>query len=48
MANTVDVNSGALDELDSVAPDHHIYTRSRVQWLKLDDKLPKYEGARET
>ena len=48
MAKTVDVNLSALDELGPVAPDHHIYTRSRVQWLTLEDKLPKYVGARET
>ena len=48
MAKTVDVNSGALDKVNSVAPDHHIYTRSRVQWLEFDDQLPQYDGARET
>jgi hypothetical protein len=48
MAETVDVNSGALDEVSSVAPDHHIYTRSRVEWLELGDIFPQYEGARET
>jgi len=47
-AKTVDVNSGALDEVSSIAPDHHIYTRSRVQWLNLDDNFPQYDGARET
>lgn len=44
---TVDVNSGALDELEAVAPDHHIYTSSRVSWLSLGDQLPGYENERE-
>jgi hypothetical protein len=47
-AQTVDVNSGALDEMDGVAPDHHIYAGTRVRWLQLDDELPRYENERET
>ena len=42
-AKTVDVNSGALDEINTAAPEHHIFTSSRVEWLKIDDQLPKYE-----
>jgi hypothetical protein len=47
-AQTVDVNSGALDEMELVAPDHHIYIGSRVEWLKLDDEFPEYENERES
>ena len=47
-AKTVDINSGALDEPEAVAPDHHIYTSSRVSWLELDDQLPSYENERKT
>ena len=45
---TVDVNSGALDEINAVAPDHHIYTSNQVKWLQIDDQLPRYENERET
>lgn len=47
-AQTVDVNSGALDQIESVAPDHHIYTGNRVEWLRLGGGLPEYENARKT
>jgi hypothetical protein len=47
-AQTVDVNSGALDDIGAVVPDYHIYTSSRVEWLKLADELPEHENARET
>ena len=45
-AETVDINSGALDQPDIVAPDHHIYPSSQMPWLKLDDELPRYENER--
>jgi len=48
VASTVDVNSGALDEINGVAPEYHIYTSSRVDWLELDDQLPKYKNERES
>ena len=44
----MEVNSGALDEINAVVPEHHIYTSSRVKWLELDDQLPRYENERET
>ena len=47
LAETVDVNSGALDQMEAVAPDHHIYTGSQVKWLVLNDNLPGYKGGRE-
>lgn len=33
------VRAGALDEPGSVAPDIHIYTRSKLRWVKLDGAL---------
>lgn len=47
-AKTLDVNSGALDEINAVAPDHHIYTSNQVEWLEIDDQFPRYENERET
>jgi hypothetical protein len=42
-ADMVDVSSGSLDELDSVAPTHHIYVADQVSWLKLADQLPRHD-----
>jgi len=39
---TVDVNSGTLDDLSLVAPEFHIYTKDSVQWLEVNDQLPRY------
>ena len=46
--STVDVNSGTLDEINAVAPEHHIYTSSRVEWLAIEDRLPAYKNERES
>ena len=37
------VRGGTLDEPSGVAPDVHIYTRSKVPWLALPDSVPAYE-----
>ena len=42
----IDVTTCSLDEPDKVPPRNHIYTRSRVAWLKLADGLPEYTGGR--
>ena len=47
-SETVDVNSGALDEIEAVPPDHHIYVSSKVPWLSLNDGLCCYEQECET
>ena len=43
---TVDVNSGTLDDVESVVPDFHIYLDNQVSWLNIHDNLPRHkEGA---
>ena len=37
------VRAGTLDDPDSVAPDVHIYTRSKVPWVRLPDDVPAFE-----
>jgi hypothetical protein len=37
------VRGGTLDDPASVAPDVHIYTRSKVGWLALPDSAPAFE-----
>lgn len=37
------VRAGTLDEPSRVAPDVHIYTRSKLQWITLPDSAPAFE-----
>ena len=32
----------SLDNPNLTQPTHHIYTESQVEWLKISDKLPKF------
>jgi hypothetical protein len=37
------VRAGTLDDPSSVAPDVHIYTRSKLPWVELPDSVPAFE-----
>jgi hypothetical protein len=37
------VRGGTLDDPSSVAPDAHIYTRSKVPWVTLPEGVPAFE-----
>jgi hypothetical protein len=37
------VRGGTLDQPSSVAPDVHIFTRSKVPWVTLPDSVPAFE-----
>ena len=37
------VRAGTLDEPDTVEPNVHIYTRSKVPWVALPDSVPAFE-----
>jgi hypothetical protein len=37
------VRGGTLDEPGSVAPDVHIYTRSKLPWVALPESVPAFE-----
>jgi hypothetical protein len=37
------VRAGTLDDPSGVAPDVHIYTRSKVRWVALPDGVPAFE-----
>jgi hypothetical protein len=37
------VRGGTLDEPASVAPDVHIYTRSKLPWIQLPESQPAFE-----
>jgi hypothetical protein len=38
------VRAGTLDDPSAVAPDVHIYTRSKVPWLELPADTPAFDG----
>jgi hypothetical protein len=37
------VRGGTLDEPSAVAPDVHIYTRSKLPWVTLPESVPAFE-----
>jgi len=37
------VRGGTLDEPDGIAPDVHIFTRSKLSWITLPDSVPAFE-----
>jgi hypothetical protein len=37
------VRGGTLDEPSGVAPDVHIFTRSKLDWVELPDSVPAFE-----
>jgi hypothetical protein len=37
------VRGGTLDQPSAVAPDVHIYTRSKLPWITLPDSVPAFE-----
>lgn len=43
---TVDFSVAALDEPGRVRPGFHIFWSSRVEWLRVDDDLPKFDRFR--
>ena len=38
------VRGGTLDQTTAVAPDVHIYTRSKLPWVRLPDPVPAFEA----
>lgn len=41
----VEVNVGAMDVPADYPPQFHIHCASAIGWLRLDDELPRYDGA---
>ncbi len=42
------VRGGTLDDPKGIAPDVHIYTRSKVSWVTLPDSVPAFENYYDT
>ncbi|HKQ60988.1 MAG TPA: GFA family protein [Candidatus Polarisedimenticolaceae bacterium] len=36
------VRAGTLDDPSAIAPDVHIYTRSKLPWVRLDESVPAF------
>ena len=41
----IDVTVGSLDRPEDMVPGHHIFTSSRLPWLRIDDGLPEYAAS---
>ena len=42
LGDRVQVSLGSLDRPGNVTPDDHVWTRSQLPWLHIDDDLPRY------
>ncbi len=42
IADRVQVTLGSLDRPDLVRPDDHVWTDSKLPWLRIEDGLPRY------
>ena len=42
----VDITTCSLDDPETLPPKDHTHTSSRLRWVRLDDGLPEYRGAR--
>ncbi len=42
LGDRVQVSLGSLDRPGDVTPDDHVWTRSQLSWLHVDDDLPRY------
>jgi hypothetical protein len=42
----IDITTASLDDADAVPPGDHIWTRSRLAWIRLADGLPEHRKAR--
>ena len=46
MPGSIDVTLGSMDEPETLMPEDHTWTESRLSWIVLDDRLPKYPRER--
>ncbi|MBI2970701.1 MAG: GFA family protein [Gammaproteobacteria bacterium] len=41
---TIDINIGCLDDPEMFEPEYHVFAAEQLDWLEIDDDLPRYEG----
>jgi len=46
MPGSIDVTLGSMDEPEMLTPEDHTWMESRLSWIILDDRLPKYPRER--
>jgi hypothetical protein len=46
-SDEIDVTACSLDEPDELPPEDHIWTSSKLSWVKLADHLPEYKESRQ-
>ncbi len=42
----VDLTAASLDDPNSVRPDLHLWTESQLDWMQVEDELPRYRRSR--
>jgi len=42
----IDISTASLDQPDAIPPRDHIWTRSKLSWVRLADGLPEHQEAR--
>ena len=40
----IDLAVGTMDDAGALVPERHIFTSSKLDWIHLDDGLPRYPG----
>ena len=45
-ADQTDLTAASLDDPNSVRPSDHIWTESQLDWISIDDHLPRYRRSR--
>ena len=45
LPSEVDVNLGSLDRPEEAPTRCHIFEDSRIEWLRIEDELPRYAGS---
>jgi hypothetical protein len=46
LPDEIDVTTSSLDDPEAAAPAFHIFTSTKLDWVKLSDGLPLYEEQR--
>ncbi len=42
-SSLVDVTLASLDDPEAIQPEYHVWTGTRIGWLEMTDRLPRYE-----
>ncbi len=45
-AGMTDVTAASLDDPNSVRPKDHVWTESQLDWIRIEDDLPRYRRSR--